>query len=104
MAGCLLLSAVLVKGADGFIRRALCRSLVAAGSIQIGERVQINDSCHIAAVHSVRIDDDVLIESRVFIADHDHVTYSGGAISTVHPRWFRRLGRFDQRRSSSRIE
>ncbi len=51
--------------------------LDAAGSIQIGERVQINDFCHIAAVHSIRIGDDALIASRVFIADHDHGTYSG---------------------------
>lgn len=38
----------------------------------IGDDVQINDSCHIAALKSIRIGNNVLIASQVFITDHDH--------------------------------
>lgn len=38
----------------------------------IGDDVQINDSCHIAALESITIGDNVLIASQVFITDHDH--------------------------------
>ncbi len=54
------------------------------GTIKFGERVQINDYCHIAAVKSISIGDDVLIASRVFIADHDHGVYSG-TFNHSHP-------------------
>jgi lipopolysaccharide O-acetyltransferase len=40
--------------------------------LHIGARVEINDYVHIAAIGSVRIGDDVLIASRVFISDHNH--------------------------------
>ncbi len=43
--------------------------------IVIGDRVQINDYVHIGAVESIRIGDDVLIASRVFISDHNHGQY-----------------------------
>jgi len=45
--------------------------------IVIGKNVQINDYVHIGAVRSVRIGDDVLIASKVFISDHNHGRYSG---------------------------
>jgi acetyltransferase-like isoleucine patch superfamily enzyme len=38
----------------------------------IGDNVQINDSCHIAALSSISIGNNVLIASQVFISDHDH--------------------------------
>ena len=38
----------------------------------IGDNVQINDACHIAAISKISIGDNVLIASRVFITDHDH--------------------------------
>lgn len=38
----------------------------------IGHDVQINDSCHIAAMESIKIGNNVLIASQVFITDHDH--------------------------------
>jgi acetyltransferase-like isoleucine patch superfamily enzyme len=41
-------------------------------SLTIGRFVQINDRCHIAALKSIEIEDNVLIASNVFITDHDH--------------------------------
>jgi acetyltransferase-like isoleucine patch superfamily enzyme len=41
-------------------------------SLTIGRFVQINDRCHIAALNSIEIGDNVLIASNVFITDHDH--------------------------------
>lgn len=49
----------------------------------IGNNVQINDHVHIAAIHQITIGDDVLIASRVFIADHNHGDYRSGTDS--HP-------------------
>ncbi|CAG0963206.1 lipopolysaccharide O-acetyltransferase [Methylophilaceae bacterium] len=43
--------------------------------IKIGNRVQINDYVHIAAIKRVVIGDDVLIASKVFISDHNHGRY-----------------------------
>jgi lipopolysaccharide O-acetyltransferase len=40
--------------------------------LQFGARVELNDNVHVAAVGSVRIGNDVLIASRVFISDHNH--------------------------------
>ncbi len=45
------------------------------GCLQIGDRVQVNDNVHIAAIEKVVIGNDVLIASRVFIADHNHGRY-----------------------------
>ncbi|PKP41232.1 MAG: acetyltransferase [Bacteroidetes bacterium HGW-Bacteroidetes-12] len=44
--------------------------------IKIGENVQINDYVHIGAVKSIEIGDNVLIASKVYIADHNHGNYS----------------------------
>jgi acetyltransferase-like isoleucine patch superfamily enzyme len=44
----------------------------ATKSLKVGRSVQINDRCHIAAIDSVVIGDNVLIASNVFITDHDH--------------------------------
>ncbi len=45
--------------------------------IQLGNKIQINDYVHIAAINEVIIEDGVLIASKVFISDHNHGTYSG---------------------------
>lgn len=42
-----------------------------------GEKVQINDYVHINALKSVRIGDNVLIASKVFITDLAHGSYAG---------------------------
>lgn len=41
-------------------------------TLVIGRNVQINDSCHIAAVESIVIGENVLIASKVYVTDHDH--------------------------------
>jgi lipopolysaccharide O-acetyltransferase len=62
---------------NGFTTGQYCR--IEAGntnsqqtSLNIGSSVQINDRCHIAALCSIEIGDNVLIASNVFITDHDH--------------------------------
>lgn len=45
------------------------------GCIEFGHGVQINDFVHIGALTKVRIGNDVLIASRVFISDHNHGIY-----------------------------
>lgn len=46
-------------------------------SIIIGNNVQINDNVHITGIQKVRINDNVLIASRVYISDCSHGKYSG---------------------------
>lgn len=43
----------------------------------IGNNVEVNDYVHIGCVHSIIIEDNVLIASKVFITDHNHGVYSG---------------------------
>lgn len=45
--------------------------------LTLGVDVQVNESVHIAAHHSIRIGDRVLLASNVFITDHNHGTYNG---------------------------
>lgn len=40
--------------------------------IKIGNNVCIQSDCHISAINEVRIDDNVLIASFVYISDHSH--------------------------------
>lgn len=47
------------------------------GEICIGDNFQMNDYCHISALKSVTIGDNVLVASRVFISDLNHGNYSG---------------------------
>lgn len=52
--------------------------------IRFGNRVQINDYVHVAAIDSVSVGDDVLIASHVYISDNSHGEYKsegGGGIS-----------------------
>ena len=45
--------------------------------IEFGTDVQLNDYVHIGAIEKVKIGNNVLIASRVFISDHNHGNYSG---------------------------
>lgn len=49
------------------------------GELIFGDRVQMNDNCHIGVIDRITIGDDVLIASRVFITDHNHGIYSGAS-------------------------
>lgn len=40
--------------------------------IVIGDNVNVGDSCHIGAVNSVEVGNNVLMGSRVYITDHQH--------------------------------
>lgn len=42
-----------------------------------GDRVQLNDNVHISAIESVKIGNDVLIASSVYISDNSHGSYKG---------------------------
>ncbi|MGL5570613.1 DapH/DapD/GlmU-related protein [Cetobacterium sp.] len=48
-------------------------------SIFIGNNVQINDYVHITGVKSVKIGDNVLIASKVYISDAVHGSYKGNS-------------------------
>ena len=50
--------------------------------IDIGKDVQINDYVHIAGVRSVKIGNNVLIASKVFITDHNHGSYGQNGVHT----------------------
>jgi len=54
--------------------------------IEFGDNVQLNDYVHIAAVNSVKVGNNVLIASKVFITDHNHGNY--GTITSLqsHPK------------------
>lgn len=43
--------------------------------ISIGENVQVNDYVHIGAVGSIKIGDNVLMASKIYISDHNHGSY-----------------------------
>lgn len=43
--------------------------------IEIGENVQINDYVHIGAVGSIKIGNNVLLASKIYISDHNHGSY-----------------------------
>lgn len=48
--------------------------------LHIGRNVQINDYVHISALKNVRIGDNVLIASKVFISDLNHGSYGNNDI------------------------
>lgn len=48
-----------------------------ATKIEIGNNCTMGDDCHIAAYKKVKIGDDVLIASKVFISDLNHGIYDG---------------------------
>lgn len=45
--------------------------------IEFGENVQINDNVHIVGIHKVKIGNNVLMASKIFISDCNHGTYKG---------------------------
>lgn len=45
--------------------------------IEIGENVQINDYVHIGSIESVKIGNNVLMASKIYISDHNHGIYEG---------------------------
>lgn len=49
--------------------------------IEIGNNVQVNDYVHISAVDSVKIGNNVLVASKVFITDHNHGFYG---LNNIH--------------------
>lgn len=54
--------------------------------LEIGDRVAVNSDVHIACVESVKIGDDVLIGSRVYISDHNHGRYDENGDDDSSPR------------------
>ena len=53
--------------------------------IVIGKNVQINDNVHICAMQSVKIGDNVLMASNIYIADNSHGLYNGDVIKQSSP-------------------
>lgn len=53
--------------------------------IIFGKNVILNDSVHIAANELVKIGNNVLIASKVFITDHNHGSYSENGCSPLSP-------------------
>lgn len=47
------------------------------GELVIGSNVKFNHRCHIGVMKSIKIGDDVLFASNVFVSDHTHGSYSG---------------------------
>ena len=41
-------------------------------TLTFGDNVQINDRCHISSMFNIRVGNNVLIASDVYITDHDH--------------------------------
>jgi lipopolysaccharide O-acetyltransferase len=75
---------------ENFTTGSYCR--IEAGSksqkgsynaLTIGNNVQLNDRCHIAALFSITIEDNVLIASGVYISDHDHGDTSLASLKTI---------------------
>lgn len=52
--------------------------------IKFGDNVEINDNVHIAARQSIKIGNNVLIASKVFITDLSHGSYGKGGVHD-HP-------------------
>ena len=52
-------------------------------SLIFGENIQINDFVHISALEEVRIGNNVLIASKVFITDLEHGSYIGDENDSV---------------------
>ncbi|MBK6005766.1 acyltransferase [Ramlibacter ginsenosidimutans] len=50
--------------------------------IVIGNRVSFSHGVHLSAIEAISVGDDVLFGSLIFVADHQHGTYSGTAQST----------------------
>lgn len=51
--------------------------------ISFGKNVQLNDYVHIGAVDSIKIGDNVLMASKIYISDHNHGSYDD--LQSDHP-------------------
>lgn len=59
-----------------------CRiEIFGEGRIELGDRCQIGDNVHLVASSSVRIGDDCLFASKVFVSDTSHGSYGNGGSS-----------------------
>ena len=73
----------MIKFGKGFTSGRNCRIEVESESdrnsilLEIGENVQINDNVHITASQSIKIGNNVLIASKVYISDCSHGNYTG---------------------------
>ena len=54
-------------------------------SIVIGQNVSISDDIHIACTNKIKIGNNVLTGSHIYISDHDHGIYSGNKIKHSSP-------------------
>jgi len=59
--------------------------------LSFGNDITLNDNVHIAAKYSVKIGNNVLIASKVFITDHNHGNYEHDGSSTLIPPVERKL-------------
>lgn len=50
--------------------------------IWFGKRVQLNDYVHISSIEEIKIGDDVLMASNIYISDNSHGCYKGGEKDT----------------------
>lgn len=64
-------------GAHLWVEAVAGADATARTQIVIGDQVTVGDSVRISAVSSVEIGNDVLMGSRIYIADHNHGSYSG---------------------------
>ena len=53
--------------------------------IIIGDNVSFSDYCHLSAINGIYIGNNVLVGSKVFIADHNHGNSNYEDISNVSP-------------------
>ena len=51
--------------------------------LTFGNNVELNDYVHIACCNEIKIGNNVLIASKVFITDHDHGEYKTNKIGTM---------------------
>ena len=70
-----------IKISKGFTTGVGCRieayPINNEATLFIGENFQMNDYVHITAMESVKIGDNVLLASKVYISDCSHGSYSG---------------------------
>lgn len=75
-----------ITGGNGFTSGVGCRVDIFDGAeLNLGNNIQINDYCHIACSEKIRIGNNVLIASKVYISDHDHDLKADGDIPKDWP-------------------
>ncbi len=84
-AGCQLFGTRFIRfGADISVHRNLWLEAVSEYGgkqytplVTLGDRVKMSDGVHITCINEIRIGDDVLFGSNVYVSDHNHGGYSG---------------------------